>query len=352
MRSAARSRPASRQVWAAVGEPAPHVLDPAGVEVHRPPGAVPDRGDRPGHDVAGGQLGPGVELRHEPPAVGVDQNRALAAESLGEQPGRPPRDVQAGGVELDELDVAHRGAGVPGQGDAVARGPVGAGSPAIDPRRPARGQHHPIRLDLERARGPHPDHPVSVGQEALGALGDRGHARGEPHRSEQGLEHAPAGGVAARVQDAARAVPALKRGGAAGVEDHPSGSELGDRPGRLRGQDPDRFGVAQAGPRLDGVAGVGRRVVAFGHRGRDPALGPRRGASCLGIGGDDGDLAPLGGVEGAPQAGRPGPDDDRPHGSVRAFRRPRRPPPSGRRARARSCVAPRDGPGPGCPRGP
>ena len=64
--------------------------------------------DGAGHDVARGELGARVVLRHEALAVGQLQQPALAAHRLGDEEALGVRVVEAGGVELDELHVRHR----------------------------------------------------------------------------------------------------------------------------------------------------------------------------------------------------------------------------------------------------
>ena len=105
--------------------------------------------DRARDDVARRQLGPRIVRRHEPPALGHArsgdrqlQQRALAAQRLGDEEAALLRVVQAGRVELDELHVADAAAGTPCHRDAVAGGGVGVAGVAVDLADAAGGQHH------------------------------------------------------------------------------------------------------------------------------------------------------------------------------------------------------------------
>ena len=76
--------------------------------------------DRRGDDVARREVGERVLVGHERDAVLVAQDRALAAQRLGEQRPRHRRVVQRGRVELHELEVGDRDAGAQRHRDAVA----------------------------------------------------------------------------------------------------------------------------------------------------------------------------------------------------------------------------------------
>ena len=95
----------------------------------------------------------------------VDEVAALAAGALGHE------DVggeQAGGVELDELHVLDRHAGVVGDGRAAAGGDDGVGDVAVDAAGAAGGHDHGVgREGLEAAA----DHVVGD-DAAAGAVVD------------------------------------------------------------------------------------------------------------------------------------------------------------------------------------
>ncbi|MNV95733.1 hypothetical protein D3C71_1906590 [compost metagenome] len=95
--------------------------------------------DGAGDDVARGQLGARVEALHEALAVGQLEQAAFAAHRLGDQEVLRLRVVQAGRVELVELQVADPAAGAPGHGDAVARRDIRVGGILINLGRSAGG---------------------------------------------------------------------------------------------------------------------------------------------------------------------------------------------------------------------
>ena len=96
--------------------------------------------DGAGHDVARGEFGARVEARHEALAVGQLEQGAFTAQCFCDQEALGLRVVQAGGVELVELQVRHPAAGAPGHGDPVAAGTVRVAGIEVDLGRPAGGQ--------------------------------------------------------------------------------------------------------------------------------------------------------------------------------------------------------------------
>ena len=95
----------------------------AGQQLGRPAGVLVALGVAPPLLLVVGGLAPVVlrdVVEHEPPALAVAQDAAFAAHALGHQDaadaGRPDH---AGGMELHELHVLQRGAGVVGQRLAV-----------------------------------------------------------------------------------------------------------------------------------------------------------------------------------------------------------------------------------------
>ena len=120
-------------------------------------------GHRAGDDVARREVldGGGVAL-HEPLAVGVAQDAALAAGGLGQQDAQPG---QAGRVELEELHVLQRQAAAEGDAHAVTGEGVGVGGGLEDLAGAAGGQDDGLGPeDVDLAGG------QLVGHDAGGAL--------------------------------------------------------------------------------------------------------------------------------------------------------------------------------------
>ena len=87
------------------GEAGGEVLDVAGVEP-RAAGGI-RRGDGAGDDVARSQLAAGIGIERESVPVAVHQHGARAAHGLGdERSGVDAGQLERGGMELEELDVA------------------------------------------------------------------------------------------------------------------------------------------------------------------------------------------------------------------------------------------------------
>ena len=103
--------PAARHAAVTVGNRRAKSVDRAGVEVDA---GIPGRGqpgvDGGGDDVAGREVAHRVHAGGDRIALRVKQNRALAAQRLGDQraPAAGVAVEQHGRVELDELDVADR----------------------------------------------------------------------------------------------------------------------------------------------------------------------------------------------------------------------------------------------------
>ena len=97
--------------------------------------------DGAGDDIARCQFGARVETRHKALAVGQFEQGAFATQGFGHQKTLGLRVIQAGGVELVELQVAHSATGAPGHGDTVAAGAVGVAGVQVDLGRAAAGEH-------------------------------------------------------------------------------------------------------------------------------------------------------------------------------------------------------------------
>lgn len=278
----------------------------AGVQVHVV-GAVLLHAARDGlrDDVPRGQFRQFVPALHEAHAVRVDQVGALAAYRLGDQ-GLLALGVRAqeedGGVELDELEIAHLGAGAQGEGHSVARGDGGV-------RRRREDLAHAAGGEDDRGGVDRPDTVVlalahDVQGDARGtALGVREEVQDEgvlhraqpsrAYRLDQGAGDLGARGVAARVGDAAAVVAALPGEGQAAlgglVEVRAGRDEPAYGVGALGDQDADRILVAQAGAGDQGVVQVLLGGVALAEGRGDAALGPAGGAVVqAGLGDDDG----------------------------------------------------------------
>ena len=271
------------------------------------------RGDGPGH------LVPGQELVDEPLAVGVADQRPVAAQRLRQQRPGHRRVVERGRVELHELDVGDGRAGAEGHGDAVAgrQGGVGRHGEALpgaaggDDRvagsdlgrrpvgRPRRHAYRPSRLHEEVERQPALAH-------FCGCRLDRG--------DERPLDLG-AGGVTAGVQHAGGRVAPFARQREPGrlavaglVEDRAHGDELTDALGAFGDEHAHRVRVAEAGAGRDGVGEVqlGRVVGTVVERGGDTTLRiARRGVGELAFREDDHRPAGASGMDGSRQAGDP-----------------------------------------------
>ena len=100
--------------------------------------------DGPGDHVARREVRERVTSLHEPHAVAVDQEGALAAHGLGDErllAARPRTEPQHGGVELHELDVGHHRAGPQRRRHAVAGRDRRVGGRRVDLPEAAGGQH-------------------------------------------------------------------------------------------------------------------------------------------------------------------------------------------------------------------
>jgi hypothetical protein len=95
-------------------------------------GAFEFRVDGTGHHVPAGQVFLGVVAFHERVAVGIHEAAAFAAHRLRDEKILGGRVIEAGGVELDELQVGHGGAGPVSHGDAVAGGDVRVAGVQVD----------------------------------------------------------------------------------------------------------------------------------------------------------------------------------------------------------------------------
>ncbi len=215
-------------------------------------------GEHAAHDdVARGELGLGVDGRHEALAGGVAQQGALAAQRLGDQRRRRAAGGEAGRMELDELEVADGGAGAVGHGHAVAGGHLGVGRARVDLSGPAGGEDRDHR-QVQRV--------LAVGQVerqgADAAAVDREqvddelvlvelHAAAHPGRLGQRARDLATGRVAAGVEHAphrVRALPAEHDLAVLAVEPRADLDELADAVGALVDQHPHGLGSHRPAP--------------------------------------------------------------------------------------------------------
>ena len=223
-------------------------------------------------------------------------------------------------MELQELQIAHRGPRVQGQRDAVPRGHLGVGGERVEVSRAAGGEHHVVggqdvlgtqatrRIQGARGHARHGSTPLQDAGDQCVFLDTHASRRaGLPHPCREGLLDHPSGGITPGVQDPRHTVRPLKpldpRGARPGhaVEGHAVLREQGDglrgvgddAAHHLRIAQPRSCGLGVPGMQLGGVQGLTAREVA-GHGGNS-ALRPVRGGVAEGGLGQDGDPGAAGG---------------------------------------------------------
>ena len=125
------------------GEPCGDVVLHAGnVQIHAGLAAVEHFvHDRPGHDVAGGEVGALVIALHEEFAFGVHEAGPFAAHGLRDQEAVRLAGIQRGRVELDVFQIVEAHARALGHGDAGTGAGGGVGRVQIDLPDAAGGKH-------------------------------------------------------------------------------------------------------------------------------------------------------------------------------------------------------------------
>ena len=114
----------------------------ADVEIHEwLTGALHFAIDGPRHHIAWRQIGQRMVPGHECPAVARPQHRAFAAQRLAQEKRLGLGMVEAGGMELDELEVRERRSGAIRHGQAIAGGHVGIRGVEVDLAAAAGRQH-------------------------------------------------------------------------------------------------------------------------------------------------------------------------------------------------------------------
>ena len=121
------------------------------VPVRPDPTALPDLlGHGAGDDVTTGEvLGRGRVSFHETLALGVEQVAAFAAGTFGDETSGP---VDAGRMELDELEILVGQTGTGDHGHAIAGAGVGRGTAEVGPAVSSRGQDGVVTV--ESVQGP------------------------------------------------------------------------------------------------------------------------------------------------------------------------------------------------------
>ena len=227
------------------------------------------------------------QLVDEALALPVAQERAVAAQRLGEQGSGHGGVVQRRRVELDELDVGGRHAGPERHRHAVAGRLGRVGGDREELTGATGGQHDMIGSHLDRAAGAtgrqrqHADTAPALDEEVEGEPAFEHRAGRTVGGVDQRSLHLRPRGRPARVDDPRPGVATLTGEGEGArrlaVELDAERDELVHAPGPLVDQDAHGLLVAQAGARRQrvGQVEVGRVLVAAQHR-RDPALGPAR----------------------------------------------------------------------------
>ena len=235
-----------------------------------------------------------VDALHEPHAVAVDEEPALAADRLADEGLLAVgglAEPEDGGVELDELDVGHDGARAQRDGHPVAGRDGGVGRGGVELAEPAGREDDgpsvsgadPVDLALADDVDRHAAYPAVVGLEQVHdeRVLDHLDARVGLHavqRLDQGPADLAAGGVAAGVGDPVTVVSALAGqqdlAGRVAVELRTQGDELTDPLRSLGDEGGDRLDVAEPDTGHEGVAQVLLGRVRGVHRRGDAALRP------------------------------------------------------------------------------
>ena len=240
--------------------------------------------DRARNDVAGGEFGAGL-VRHEALAGLVDQGRAVAADSLGEQRHRARRPVERGRMKLDEFEIRKLRARARRQRQALTEAAGRIGAVEKQPADAAGRDHDAAGIDHQRAVLVHGEHALDGivlddQPSRLDTLEQRDR-RTFAHRRDQRAHDLAAGAVAGGVNDPVAAVGGLEAEPPAAIRPPVEGDakpgEMFDR-SRRGIDDPARDGlVAKTRAGGDGVGEMQRRVVIPAHRRRQPALRPQAG---------------------------------------------------------------------------
>ena len=279
-------------------------------------------GDRLGDHVAGRQVGELVLALHEPVALEVDEERALAADRLGDQrllARRLRAQVHHRRVELDELEVAQHRAGAQRERHPVAGGHRRVGGRGEHLAEAAGGEHHgaaahradAVALTLaHHVQGEPGDGAVGVElqvehQRVLDHLDVRARPRsprpapaGSPHRWRR-RRRARSGRGGGRPRGSARARRPRRGRSSRRVA---ISSRTASGPSVTSTRTASRSQAPAPATRVSGSCSAG--AVAGSERCGDAALGPLGRAGGEHVLGDHQDLARPGRAAAAPRSGR------------------------------------------------
>lgn len=276
--------------------------------------------DGAGDDVARGEVAEGVVAFHEAFAAEVEEAGAFTAEGFGEEEAGRAGDVEGGGVELDEFEVADGGAGAPGHGDAVAGGDIGISGVLEDAAETAGSEQDGAGAEFDAA-GVAFVESESAGDGAVGVeeeVGDGGEAE-ESDAGDgdgfvvEGAGDLAAGGIAVGVKHAGARVGAFageKKLGAIAVELDAPLDEFLNASGAFLDEGVDGFGRAESIAGGEGVGFVEADLVVVAEGDGDTALGVGGRRFFESILGDDEDAAEGGEVDGGPHTGDARADDE------------------------------------------
>ena len=232
--------------------------------------------------IAGGEVTAG-QLSHGTVAPLIHQPSSFAAHRFGDQEMGGTRQHQRCGVKLHELQVADHRSRLPSHGDAIAAGLGGIGGVGEQVAATAGGQHHRPRMQ--------PLHPLPIQhlQAAAASLLHQqlqgqhsGATRQALTRGNPAFEslHQSTAGTVLGVEHPAVAVGGLQgcaQDLAVTVEVHAQLQQSLHAGRGFTHQQGNSGGVAQTGPRAQGVLHMAvETVLGSGHSG-DPPLGPAAG---------------------------------------------------------------------------
>ena len=229
----------------------------------------------------GAEIAAGVVARHERLAAGVDEARAFAAQSLGNQKARRAGEVERGRMELHELEVGDAGAGAIRERDAVAGRNRRIGRLAEHLSGSAGGQQRGAGTKLPAhtaliEKG-HPRHAAVLDQQ----FGDQRVMDGVDRREPaDALPERPADLAAGRIAGVQHAPHAVRRLASEGgppariaIEARTPFEQFAHIDRAFLDEHLHRFRVAQAVTRPHRIGGMEFGAVLVAHRRGDSALG-------------------------------------------------------------------------------
>ena len=253
-------------------------------------------------------------MGHRASPEGIHQHAALAANGFGDQ--KAGGVIQADGrwMELNEFQIFHGCARLPGQGDAFAAGLGRVGGVGEQMATPAAGQHHGAGFDSVKMRPIQHLHAATAPIAHQQLRHPNAAAMQQPRplldTIPQHIHQGPPGAVL-HMQHPPVAVGCFQGGGQAvliPVEGHPQLPQALHAMGRLLHQQPYGIAIAKAGSSQNGVLRMAfGAVLLAGHRG-DAALGPAAGRAppCVAV--EQQHLELRGQIKAGHQASSPGTD--------------------------------------------